>query len=774
MFGWGTFEGKFAVDQQWKLIPVATKSNHFRIQNVMHDKRFLLKPNNRDIYPKKCSDGNCDDECEEGKKDCDQWIIQPLYAADEEPEYRDVFFFDNDQDQNTTVTVKLSHGIKTTDTFQFKTDLALTAKVSAAFSNSQKAITEGENKQADKKTSGSVSIEASMAFSHLSQDSSSQNEDSVHTFKMKLYGGEKVKLVQPVYKFHRRDGQGLLTIAPKFYQFVNLTDNETGAPENGDNGLISKALYKIVNVKYPHERLSYTSQQGLRTENTLKQFPKQIWKLNDVGDGNWMISNKALDDHRLAIYDNFGLQVTAADNKKHHQWKIIPLAESKYRIQNIAHDGQYLYKSNEESIDISSIPSNDESDQWIFEPILKVNSKTEFMDEFFRFDNLGEVATWVDVEVTSGISTTLEVSDEDEVKTSVTAGLHQSSESDDKTASMSQSLELGLSFGLAFTDSIAKMESLEQKTNIRIKVQPGESVRLEQPVAFMTHVNEEDIFQLKSDRIRRVKGTLDDRRCSSKSDQESSETESVDDTGLVSGGLYVIENADLKNYFKEIAEEFVGDSIGMLASQLPKPLKVVADNVGPMVSSLLGDIINTETGGLEPLWVGIAQNGEVRSYNDGYLTDKQIWKLQQEGDYWYIINHSDDVTRITVKNNAIDTDAGEVTDSQKWKLEKHGNNWWNFEAPIDEREYQISNAGNFCTRNQTAIGWVVDQTLNAVEEGLDMISNLTNGTIPSLNMTSEPPEPEGLSMFQDDTGNVKVEAEACGLGEEYSGSYLVN
>ena len=212
----------------------------------------------------------------------------------------------------------------------------------------------------------------------------------------------------------------------------------------------------------------------------------------------------------------------------------------------------------------------------------------------------------------------------------------------------------------------------------------------------------------------------------------------------------------------------------MLASQLPKPLKVVADNVGPMVSSLLGDIINTETGGLEPLWVGIAQNGEVRSYNDGYLTDKQIWKLQQEGDYWYIINHSDDVTRITVKNNAIDTDAGEVTDSQKWKLEKHGNNWWNFEAPIDEREYQISNAGNFCTRNQTAIGWVVDQTLNAVEEGLDMISNLTNGTIPSLNMTSEPPEPEGLSMFQDDTGNVKVEAEACGLGEEYSGSYLVN
>ena len=115
-----------------------------------------------------------------------------------------------------------------------------------------------------------------MAFAHLSQDSSSQNEESVHTFKMTVQGGEKVKLVQPVYKFHRRDGQGLLTIAPKYYQFVNVTESETDASQSNGRGLISKALYKIVNVKYPHEKLSFTSQQGLRTENTLKQFSKQI------------------------------------------------------------------------------------------------------------------------------------------------------------------------------------------------------------------------------------------------------------------------------------------------------------------------------------------------------------------------------------------------------------------------------------------------------------------------------------------------------------------
>ena len=599
----------------------------------------------------------------------------------------------------------------------------------------------------------------------MSQDSSSQNEESAHTFKMTLQGGEKVKLVQPVYKFHRRDGQGLLTIAPKYYQFVNVTESETDASQSNDSRLISKALYKIVNVKYPHEKLSFTSQQGLRTENTLKQLSKQIWKLNDVGDGNWMILNKALDDHRLAIHDHAGLEVTAANDKEHHQWKIIPVVENRYRVQNIAHDGQYLYKEDEKSVSISSVSSNDESDQWIFEPILKVNSKTEFMDEFFRFDNLGDAATWVDVDVISGISTTLEVSDEDEVKTSVTAGIDN-----DGWAGF----DLGLDFGLSFTNSIAKMESLEQKTNIRIYVQPGESVRLEQPVAFMTHSNEEDIVQLKSDRIRRVKGTLDDRQCSSQTDQESIETEneSFDDTGLVSGGLYVIENAALRNAFIDIVKEFVGNAIGMVTGALNDQLKSVAGQFGPIVSSLLSDIINTETGGLEPLWVGIDENGDVKSYNGGYLTDKQIWKLQQEGKYWYIINHSDDVTRITVKNNAIGIDAGEVSDSQKWKLEKHGNNWWNFGAPIDEREYQISNAGHFCTPgDQTAIGWVFGQTTNAIEDGLDIISDLTNGTIPSLNMTTEPPEPEGLSMFNDVNGTVQVETETCGLGEEYSGSF---
>ena len=604
-----------------------------------------------------------------------------------------------------------------------------------------------------------------MAFSHLSQDSSSQNEESVHTFKMTLQGGEKVKLVQPVYKFHRRDGQGLLTIAPKYYQFVNVAESETNASQSNDSGLISKALYKIVNVKYPHEKLSFTSQQGLRTENTLKQFSKQIWKLSDVGDGNWIISNKALNDHQLAIHDHSGLKVTAANDKEHHQWKIIPVAENRYRVQNTAHDGQYLYKPNEESIGISSISSSEESDQWIFEPILKVNSKTEFMDEFFRFDNLGDAATWVDVDVISGISTTLEVSDEDEVKTSVTAGIHHEGDG-------SAGFDLGVDFGLSFTNSIAKMESLEQKTNIRIQVQPGESVRLEQPVAFMTHSNEEDIVQLKSDRIRRVKGTLEDRQCSSQTDQESIETEneSFDDTGLVSGGLYVIENADIKNAIKKIAEDFAAEAIGMVASQLEKTLKSVAGQLAPLVTSLLSDIINAETSGLPPLWVGIDENGDVKSYNGGYLTDKQIWKLQQEGNYWYIINHSDDVTRITVKNNAIGIDAGEVSDSQKWKLEKHGNNLWNVGAPIDEREYQISNAGHFCTPgDQTAIGWVVDQTTNAIADGLDIISDLTNGTIPSLNMTSEPPEPDGLSMFNDVNGTVKVEAETCGLGEEYSG-----
>ena len=612
-----------------------------------------------------------------------------------------------------------------------------------------------------------------MAFAHLSQDSSSQNEESVHTFKMTLRGGEKVKLVQPVYKFHRRDGQGLLTIAPKYFQFVNVTESETDASQSNDSGLISKALYKIVNVKYPHEKLSFTSQQGLRTENTLKQFSKQIWKLNDVGDGNWMISNKVLDDHRLAVHDNSGLKVTVANDKEDNQWKIIPIGENKYRIQNIAHDGQYLYKPEEESVSISSVSSIDESDQWIFEPILKVNSKTEFMDEFFRFDNLGDAATWVDVDVISGISTTLEVSDEDEVKTSVTAGLHLEGQSG-QSSKGSVGFDLGLDFGLSFTNSIAKMESLEQKTNIRIHVQPGESVRLEQPVAFMTHSNEEDIVQLKSDRIRRVKGTLEDRQCSSQTDQESIETEneSFDDTGLVSGGLYVIENANLKNAIKKIAEDFAAEAIGMVASQLENTLKSVAGQLAPLVTSLLSDIINAETSGLPPLWVGIDENGDVKSYNGGYLTDKQIWKLQQEGNYWYIINHSDDVTRITVKNNAIGIDAGEVTDSQKWKLEKHGNNWWNFGAPIDEREYQISNAGHFCTPgDQTAIGWLVDQTTNAIGEGLDIISDLTNGTIPSLNMTSEPPEPEGLSMFNDVNGTVKVEAETCGLGEEYSGSF---
>ena len=109
MFGWGTFTGEYNTDQQWKLKPVETRSNHFRIQNVLHNDRFLLKfgQSDENIAPKICDDSNCVSECEEGKNDCDKWIIEPLYEAAEAPEYRDVFFFDNDQEKETLVNVKL-------------------------------------------------------------------------------------------------------------------------------------------------------------------------------------------------------------------------------------------------------------------------------------------------------------------------------------------------------------------------------------------------------------------------------------------------------------------------------------------------------------------------------------------------------------------------------------------------------------------------------------------------------------------------------------------
>lgn len=400
----------------------------------------------------------------------------------------------------------------------------------------------------------------------------------------------------------------------------------------------------------------------------------------------------------MSIYDSHGLKVSATNDREHHRWNIIPIEGNKYKIKNIGYGGQYLYKPDERSISISNLPSDDEADHWILEPVLKVNSNTDlFMDEFFRFDNLGDIPTWVDVDVISGISTTSEVSDETEVKTSVTAGLHHEGGGGNFNA------ELGLGFGLSFTKSVAKMESLQQKTNIRIQVQPGESVRLEQPVAYMSHSNAEDIFQLKSNRIRRVKATLNDRQCSSQTQvQENTEYESVDDTHLVSGALYVIENGDLNNQYNAWAEEFVGDAITMGLGQVESMLKPVSGVITPMVVSLLGDIIDTETGTTRPLWMGIDENGNVRSYNNGILSDKQIWKLQQEGNYWYIISHSDDVTRITVQNDTIGIDSGDVSDSQKWKFEKHGNNWWNFAAPIDEREYQISSAAHFCPQGDQA------------------------------------------------------------------------
>ena len=61
---------------------------------------------------------------------------------------------------------------------------------------------------------------------------------------------------------------------------------------------------------------------------------------------------------------------------------------------------------------------------------------------------------------------------------------------------------------------------------------------------------------------------------------------------------------------------------------------------------------------------------------------------------------------------------------------------------------------------------------NAIAQGIDLISEFTNGTIASVNTTSEAPEPEGLSMFNTVEGKVKVEAGKCGLGEEYSGTYI--
>lgn len=139
-----------------------------------------------------------------------------------------------------------------------------------------------------------------MAFSHMHRDSSSQTEENVETFQMMLHGGERVKLRQPVYKFHRRDGQDVFSVAPKFYEFVYLEENQID--EMGADRLISNAIYKIVSVKYPYEKLSYTLNNGLKTENTLKQFSKQFWKLESVEDGHWTILSKLVANHRNGHY----------------------------------------------------------------------------------------------------------------------------------------------------------------------------------------------------------------------------------------------------------------------------------------------------------------------------------------------------------------------------------------------------------------------------------------------------------------------------------------
>ena len=421
--------------------------------------------------------------------------------------------------------------------------------------------------------------------------------------------------------------------------------------------MADSALYYIRNKKYAFDKLANTGDKDWSGNNvgstrSTQNGEEVIWVLKNMGTdgekGPWRIYNHYLTEgkDRIALWEGWKLRVyhrEPSDNQPHDQnWRIIPVGEdsktNEFKIENVQHSGKFIVKSGEGQFDVKVSTDPDEengSGVWVFEPIFSIDTEEQVWNEFFRYDNHGEEDVQVDVIQEYGITTTYETATtlETRISTEVSFGA-QWGESPISTgidgacsnglgAQACAQVQGQYGFRQAMTNSNSHSESLVQTFRFSITVKKGESIRLEQPVLLMKHLNQKDTTTLKSFWFRRVDQSFFTMDCMVEefNNVETSANQAL--VGLVDLGLYTIEPVH--------------------GNPDQKPLLLTGDGLGAPLG--------------------------YQAHSDGTdLGLNQIWKLIEDGDSWFIENY-ETKARLSSKNGQfITAESLETSSEHHWTL----------------------------------------------------------------------------------------------------------
>ena len=147
-------------DQQWYLFPTPhiTGKTRFTIRNFEYTS-WVYRIISASRGYRTIIDKNGFDESS-------QWYFEPAYEIEEEPEWEEIFFFENQGETASVVEAKLNYGIRTSEEFESITETSQTIKASV---QAQMTGLRGAQSlaQGDPDNSASADVEGSMGFAHI-------------------------------------------------------------------------------------------------------------------------------------------------------------------------------------------------------------------------------------------------------------------------------------------------------------------------------------------------------------------------------------------------------------------------------------------------------------------------------------------------------------------------------------------------------------------------------------------------------------------------------
>ena len=433
--------------------------------------------------------------------------------------------------------------------------------------------------------------------------------------------------------------------------------------------MADSALYYIRNKKYAFDKLANSGDRDwnrnkyVGSTRSTQAGEEVIWVLKNMGSdgekGPWRIFNHYLTEgkDRIALWDGWKLRVHNADSRStpnDQQWRITPVNENsnEFTIENVQHSGKYIVISGDD-VEVSENPDLENgSGVWIFEPIFSIDKEEQVWNEFFRYDNHGDEDVNVDVIQEYGITTTYEkaTTHETRISTEVSFGTQwgESPISTGIDGACSQGLgaqacaqvQGQYGFRQAMRNSNSHSESLVQTFTFSITIKKGESIRLEQPVLLMKHVNQKDTTTLKSFWFRRIDQsffTTTDCMIEEFNNQDFTSANQAS-LGLVDLGLYTIEPVNWRYHQNQNTFVFFTEQANNM-----DPLLLTGNEVGA------GTSYEALTSGTD---IGL----------------NQIWKLIEDGDSWFIENYQ---TKARLSSENGEFISSESLEKSTWTLDNN-------------------------------------------------------------------------------------------------------